>query len=58
MIIFTSDTRGVPLLAGANLLLAGGAAAVAVVYVSELCFCLEHSRDKATLVVRPGRLGL
>lgn len=55
--MFTSDTRGVRLLAGGNLLLAG-MGAVAIVYVSELCFCLEHSRDKATLVLMPGKLGL
>lgn len=55
--MFTSDTRGVLLLAGANLLLAG-VGAMAMVYVSVVCFCLEHSRDNATLVLRPGKLGL
>ena len=57
MIMFTSDTRWALLLTGTDLLSAD-AWAVAMVYVSELCLCLEHSRDKATLVLRPGRLGL
>lgn len=53
----TSDTRGVLLLLGAGLLVAGDGA-MAMVYVSELCFCFEHSRDNATLVLTPGKLGL
>lgn len=58
-IYFTSEPCWVLLLPGVILLLAGdGGGAVAIVYVSELCFCLEHSRDNATLVLRPGKLGL
>lgn len=57
VVFFTSDIRGALLLAGGFLILAGFGA-VAMVYVSELYFCLEHSRDKAALVLTPGKFGL
>lgn len=55
--VFTSATLCALLRSGVAAALPG-AGAVAMVYVSALCFCLEHSRDRATFVLRPGRLGL
>ena len=55
--MLTSDTMGFLLLAGTSFSVVRGGA-VAMVYISELYVCLEHSSDSTIFVDRPGRLGL